>query len=377
MSEHLLLESSPWTEDLRRKNPLDKAGRSASVLSQMQSLGVDPGECICPECGEQLHLCVGDGVAPYLSHSCSVAEHRCPGAFETAWHLFAKEAAGRLRGWECERNYEIGGRRFRADSINKDTGHCLEFVHTLSRDYLAKHVATKCSGRSVSWVFDGNAAFCRRLDDSPWALKSKLLVRFDPKYAEAGQLVVRGCLRKRARQLVESLGVRSCFLHFHGMAFQCFECSEHQDDLWSLCDSSSVVAMVIYGDGGLNDRLVRARASGDRVVHMGLGTSHTPDHEAILDDVRRWSWLIETRRNEKASSSCAEASRSGASLGGMWVAPEDWPGILVNLARPCRCGSSFGVDVPIHGGKSVRRDCAKCNKFISFPVWLEEASHVR
>lgn len=35
----------------------------------------------------------------------------------------------------------------------------------------------------------------------------------------------------------------------------------------------------------------------------------------------------------------------------------------------CRCGSTKWRDVPIHGGKSIRRDCARCDRFISFPVW--------
>jgi hypothetical protein len=35
----------------------------------------------------------------------------------------------------------------------------------------------------------------------------------------------------------------------------------------------------------------------------------------------------------------------------------------------CRCGSSRFVDVPVHGGASLRRDCAECGRFISFPVW--------
>jgi len=35
----------------------------------------------------------------------------------------------------------------------------------------------------------------------------------------------------------------------------------------------------------------------------------------------------------------------------------------------CRCGSITWRDVPIHGGRSTRRDCARCGRFISFPVW--------
>ncbi|MGB4726917.1 MAG: hypothetical protein WBH86_05905 [Thermogutta sp.] len=35
----------------------------------------------------------------------------------------------------------------------------------------------------------------------------------------------------------------------------------------------------------------------------------------------------------------------------------------------CRCGSSDYVDHPIHDGQSLRRDCARCGRFIGFPVW--------
>jgi hypothetical protein len=38
----------------------------------------------------------------------------------------------------------------------------------------------------------------------------------------------------------------------------------------------------------------------------------------------------------------------------------------------CRCGSTAWRDVPIHEGRSVRRDCAKCGRFIDFPVWYEK-----
>jgi hypothetical protein len=34
-----------------------------------------------------------------------------------------------------------------------------------------------------------------------------------------------------------------------------------------------------------------------------------------------------------------------------------------------RCGSYYYRDVPIHKGESVRRDCARCGRFLDFPVW--------
>ena len=34
-----------------------------------------------------------------------------------------------------------------------------------------------------------------------------------------------------------------------------------------------------------------------------------------------------------------------------------------------RCGSTQYHDVPIHNGKSIRRDCARCGRFLDFPAW--------
>jgi hypothetical protein len=35
----------------------------------------------------------------------------------------------------------------------------------------------------------------------------------------------------------------------------------------------------------------------------------------------------------------------------------------------CTCGSTDVVDVPIHGGRGIRQDCRKCDRFIRFSVW--------
>jgi hypothetical protein len=37
--------------------------------------------------------------------------------------------------------------------------------------------------------------------------------------------------------------------------------------------------------------------------------------------------------------------------------------------RCCRCGSNETIDVSIHGGQSIRRECAMCGRFVGFPVW--------
>ena len=37
----------------------------------------------------------------------------------------------------------------------------------------------------------------------------------------------------------------------------------------------------------------------------------------------------------------------------------------------CRCGSTAWQDVLIHDGRSTRRDCARCGRFIDFSRWYD------
>jgi hypothetical protein len=59
----------------------------------------------------------------------------------------------------------------------------------------------------------------------------------------------------------------------------------------------------------------------------------------------------------------------------LWPAAES-PKTLLPLAagdatlKPlCQCGSTAWLDLPIHGGRSTRRDCACCGRFLDFPIW--------
>lgn len=49
------------------------------------------------------------------------------------------------------------------------------------------------------------------------------------------------------------------------------------------------------------------------------------------------------------------------------------PGVRAAAARPrpngCRCGGEGWNDVPIHGGRSARRECARCGGFLRWAVW--------
>jgi hypothetical protein len=60
------------------------------------------------------------------------------------------------------------------------------------------------------------------------------------------------------------------------------------------------------------------------------------------------------------------------------IQPEEDPfstgwGVRAISKRPgnavCSCGSETWIDVPIHDGQSIRRDCAKCDRFIRHVRW--------
>ncbi len=58
--------------------------------------------------------------------------------------------------------------------------------------------------------------------------------------------------------------------------------------------------------------------------------------------------------------------------------PATHPPAKVRTPPVCRCGSTRWNDVVLHhephNGQSTRRDCAKCRRFISFPVWHRTSS---
>lgn len=59
-------------------------------------------------------------------------------------------------------------------------------------------------------------------------------------------------------------------------------------------------------------------------------------------------------------------------IGPDWMT-DDWPDPLVpakTVPGACdRCGSDQYEDFPIHGGQSIRRDCAQCGLTLGFSKW--------
>jgi hypothetical protein len=50
--------------------------------------------------------------------------------------------------------------------------------------------------------------------------------------------------------------------------------------------------------------------------------------------------------------------------------------LLNGEPAPCRrCGATDILDVKIHDGESVRRDCAQCGRFVEFPAWYGRSAN--
>ena len=50
----------------------------------------------------------------------------------------------------------------------------------------------------------------------------------------------------------------------------------------------------------------------------------------------------------------------------------DYDTTFLDRSRPkavCKCGAHVWKDIPIHTGQSLRRECAACSLFLSWPKW--------
>ena len=78
-------------------------------------------------------------------------------------------------------------------------------------------------------------------------------------------------------------------------------------------------------------------------------------------------------RTEQIRRRCPRAEGYGPNW---WAATTDEPASCKlhdepNGVRCHKCSSTEYVDVPIHGGRSTRRDCRRCGAFIDFTRWYE------
>ena len=133
-------------------------------------------------------------------------------------------------------------------------------------------------------------------------------------------------------------------------------------DLRELLEERSAI---MEHDGGL-DRETADRLAAEMIMGRGASAPVAPpetvgvDHPSLMarmhplvdQAVQRFGGTV------RLISEDEDPFRTG------WGQPIRKP-----LPGCCTCGSKERVDVPLHGGASVRRDCGQCGKFLEHAVW--------
>ena len=112
----------------------------------------------------------------------------------------------------------------------------------------------------------------------------------------------------------------------------------------------------------LKARGVKLVAHGDRLRYYPR-SAVTPD---LLERIKIHKVELLALVRPGAATSASDAGARTEREAPRWPAQPS--------SAECRCGSRKTVDVLIHGGQSVRRDCACCGRFIAFMVWYGRLS---
>jgi hypothetical protein len=133
-----------------------------------------------------------------------------------------------------------------------------------------------------------------------------------------------------------------------------------------LADLKSRGVVLTQVDGDIQIQSPKGELTDDDIQVI---RDHKPELIDLLTVPSRWGEYHDAIADAFGNPSTREA------IGPLWMTdPDGWPGSRPKAAKPTpgicpRCGSDQFKDVPIHGGKSIRRDCAKCSKFLAFPRW--------
>ncbi len=134
----------------------------------------------------------------------------------------------------------------------------------------------------------------------------------------------------------------------------------HKAELLALRRPAAEVAPIYRADAAAVWQAALDRLEGDPLFSVDLmGVLRSADVRWASPEVPGEATGTPDDQNDLAARPSGDATeRSPVS-----ATPRDTPKPM------CRCGSTTWRDVPIHGGQSVRRDCARCRRFIEFPVW--------
>lgn len=136
----------------------------------------------------------------------------------------------------------------------------------------------------------------------------------------------------------------------------------------------------------LRDRDVRVAIKGDQlslVAPQGALTTellarlkkHKPAILALMSggcDLDAWClWQLALDRVEAAGQLPDDVLAACRRAKVVWNKADSHEAVVAEPDGPrcARCGSTDRRDVPIHGGRSARSDCARCGHFIGFARW--------
>ena len=122
--------------------------------------------------------------------------------------------------------------------------------------------------------------------------------------------------------------------------------------------------------------VVLTEVDGDIRIEVSKGEITNADIQAIRQHKAEMIELLIARRemHQKAIAHAISHPSTREEIGLLWMTE---PGGFVpceshepTIPGTCdRCGSDQYQDYAIHNGRSIRRDCAKCRRFIRWPKW--------
>ena len=242
----------------RVRNPTDKHGRTAIEVARLDRAGyaIVPG-LICSNCFERLRL--NKGVpGEKAAHFCHYGNSSCPGGFITPWHA-AMQAACATYGFDTEFAVVVNGTRRRLDAYHAGRNRCLEFVSSLSPEYVRKHKQLVEYPIETSWVFNSGAGFATRKDEETVdvaALKAGIIRISNLFRADGG-----------AREIIEEIGRAHCYTLYRGLMFGCVGY-----DVWESLPDDNSLQKLCQRDYGFNVQLIIAGKFPKRNLEDGTPT---------------------------------------------------------------------------------------------------------
>jgi hypothetical protein len=267
-------------------NPTDSFGRTAIEIGRLKQAGFKIVPAMkCTNCGESLTWCRGvpGKVTPYFRHN---SKTKCPGGYMSPWHA-AMQTACAAKGFDTEHRIVIDGATRRLDAYHAGRRLCLEFVNSLSANYIVKHLQLVSCPIVTAWFFNSGSRFATNAGEEriDMAALSAAIIRIQNLFSEEGG----------AREIIEQIGRVNCYTIHRGLVFGCVGY-----DLWQCLPLCNPLQKLCVADRGFNFQLFAAGKMPRRDVKTGkptgqmrvvrsryaLPSGHAVDPEHLLNELR-------------------------------------------------------------------------------------------